>query len=60
MLVMQRKPGEKIVIGDDIVVTVVDVRGDKVVVGIEAPRDVAVHRSEIYDRIAADRTGVRK
>lgn len=48
MLVLSRTPGEQIKIGDDITLTVVDVRGDKVRLGIEAPRDVPVHRHEVW------------
>lgn len=55
MLVLSRKTGEFIRIGEDIRVTVVEVRGDQVRLGIAAPRDVAVHRSEIYDRIHESR-----
>lgn len=51
MLVLSRKPDEQIVIGNGIVVTVVEVRGDKVRLGIEAPREIGVHRREIYDAI---------
>ncbi len=51
MLVLSRKKNESIVIGDNIVITVVDVRGDKVRLGIEAPKDVPVHRREVYDAI---------
>jgi carbon storage regulator len=51
MLVLSRQRDESIVIGDNIVVTVVDVRGDKVRLGIEAPREVSVHRREVYDAI---------
>ncbi len=51
MLVLSRKKNESIIINDDIVVMVVDVRGDKVRLGIQAPREVAVHRREIYDAI---------
>jgi carbon storage regulator len=51
MLVLSRKRDEKIVIGDRIVITVVEVRGDKVRLGIEAPSDVPVHRQEVYDAI---------
>ncbi len=47
MLVLSRKPDEQIVIGDGIVVTVVEIRGDKVRLGIEAPREVSVHRQEV-------------
>ena len=51
MLVLTRKSGEKIVIGDNIVVTVLDVAGTQVRIGIEAPREIAVHRSEIHKKI---------
>ena len=51
MLVLSRKKNESIVIDDRIVITVVEVRGDKVRLGIEAPRDVPIHRSEVYDAI---------
>jgi carbon storage regulator len=53
MLVLSRKKNESIVIADCIVVTVVDVRGDKVRLGIEAPREIPVHRSEVHAAIAA-------
>lgn len=49
MLVLSRKHDEKIVIGENIVITVVEIRGDKVRLGIEAPVTVPVHRQEIYD-----------
>ena len=51
MLVLSRKKGESIVIGDDIVVTVVDLRNGKVRLGVEAPKEVPVHRKELYDKI---------
>lgn len=51
MLVLSRKRNESIVIDGNIVVTVVDIRGDKVRLGIEAPKDVPIHRSEVYDAI---------
>lgn len=51
MLVLSRKKNESIVINNDIVITVVEVRGDKVRLGIVAPRDVAVHREEVYEAI---------
>lgn len=54
MLVLSRKQDEKIVIGNSITITIVEVRGDKVRIGIEAPRDVTVHRQEIYDAIAGE------
>ena len=50
MLVLSRQRDETIVIGDSIRVTIVEVRGDKVRIGIDAPRDVTVHRQEIYGR----------
>jgi carbon storage regulator len=51
MLVLSRKKNESIIINDNIVVTVVEVRGDKVRLGIEAPREVTVHRREVYEAI---------
>jgi carbon storage regulator len=51
MLVLTRKRNESIVIGDNIVITVVEIRGDKVRLGFEAPKEVAVHRREVYDKI---------
>jgi carbon storage regulator CsrA len=51
MLVLARQKDQSIVIGDDVVVTVVDIRGDKVRLGIAAPRDVSVHRQEIYNLV---------
>ena len=51
MLVLSRKKDEKIVIGDNIEIMVVEIRGDKVRLGINAPREVSVHRGEVYDAI---------
>lgn len=51
MLVLSRQRDETIMIGDDIELTVVDIRGDKVRIGIKAPAHVAVHRKEVYDAI---------
>lgn len=56
MLVLSRKVNESIVINDTITVVVVEVRGDKVRLGIDAPKDVVVHRQEIYDAIRAGTT----
>jgi carbon storage regulator len=53
MLVLSRKRDQQIIIGDGIVVTVVEIRGDKVRLGIEAPTDVPVHRKEVYEAIKA-------
>jgi len=55
MLVLSRKKNESIVIGGGIIVTVVDVRGDKVRIGIEAPRDTTVHRQEIHEAILREK-----
>ncbi len=52
MLVLSRKRDERIVIGDSIVITIVDIRGDKVRIGIEAPAHVPVHREEILQAMA--------
>ena len=56
MLVLSRKKSESIVIDGSIRITVVEVRGDKVRLGIEAPRDVAVHRSEVLEAIRASQS----
>ena len=57
MLVLSRKRNESVVINDQIVVTVIDVRGDKVRLGIEAPRDVSVHRQEVFEAIKRRENG---
>lgn len=51
MLVLSRQRDESIVIGDNIVVTIVDIRGDKVRLGIDAPTEIPVHRREVYEAI---------
>ena len=51
MLVLSRHRDESIMIGDDVVVTIVDIRGDKVRLGIDAPQDIPVHRQEVYEAI---------
>lgn len=51
MLVLTRKKGEKIIIDDNIEVTIVDIEGSKVKVGIEAPQSIEIHREEVYRRI---------
>ena len=55
MLVLSRRLNESIVVGEDIVITIVDIRGDKVRLGIEAPRDTTVHRSEVYEKVVKER-----
>lgn len=57
MLVLSRKKDEAIVIGDNIRIVIVEVRGDKVRIGIEAPKDVSVHRKEIYEAIQREKAG---
>ncbi len=51
MLVLSRQRDQSIMIGDDVEITIVDVRGDKVRIGINAPKEVAVHRKEVYEAI---------
>lgn len=55
MLVLSRQRDESIMIGDDVEITIVDVRGDKVRLGITAPKDIPVHRREIYDAIQREK-----
>lgn len=57
MLVLSRLRDESIMIGDDIEITVVDIRGDKVRIGISAPNRVPVHRKEVYDSIKSEAPG---
>ena len=59
MLVLSRYKDQSIYIGDDIVVTIVDVRGDRIRLGIDAPPDVPVHRQEIYEAIKRENAGDR-
>jgi carbon storage regulator len=56
MLVLSRKRDERIVINDNIVITVVDIRGDKVRLGIEAPMDMPVHRQEVFDALRREQS----
>ena len=55
MLVLSRKIGERIMIGDNIVVTVTDCQGDRVKLGFECPPEVPIHRQEVYDRMCGER-----
>lgn len=56
MLILTRKVGETLMIGDEVNITVLDIRGNQVRIGINAPKDVAVHREEIYDRIQDEKS----
>ncbi len=56
MLVLSRKKDEKIVIGDKITIMVIEIRGDKVRLGIDAPRDITVHREEVYEAIKREQS----
>ena len=55
MLILTRRVGETLVIGDEVLVTVLGVRGNQVRIGVNAPKDVAVHREEIYQRIQSEK-----
>ena len=57
MLVLSRQKDESIIIGDDVEVTIVDVRGDKVRLGITAPKEISVHRREVYEAIQREKKG---
>jgi carbon storage regulator len=60
VLVLTRREGETVMIGEDISIRIKEIRGGKVSLGIEAPADVAVHRLEVWKRIAAERQGRRR
>jgi|TARA_R110001606_G_scaffold366348_2_gene521475 carbon storage regulator CsrA len=54
MLELTRRVGEKIIIGDNVIVSILSIKGDNVKIGVIAPKEVSVHREEIYDRIQAE------
>ena len=60
MLILTRRTGEKIRIGDDVTVTVLDVNGNQVRIGFDAPKSVSVHRQEIYERIEDEKRGIKR
>ena len=59
MLILTRRLEETVMIGDDVTITVLGVKGKQVRIGVDAPREVAVHREEIYERIKAEKEQVQ-
>jgi len=57
MLILTRRVGETLIIGDNVSVTVLGIKGNQVRIGVNAPKDVSVHREEIYERIQAEKSG---
>ncbi len=55
MLILTRRVGEKLIIGDDVIVTILSLKGNQIRVGIDAPREVKVHRQEVFDRIQKEK-----
>jgi carbon storage regulator len=59
MLILTRRIGETVMIGDNVTVTVMDVHGNQVRVGVNAPKDIEAHREEVYERVQAERASAR-
>lgn len=59
MLILTRRIGETLTVGDDVKVTVINIQGGQVRIGVDAPKQVEVHREEIYNRIQAEKKGNR-
>ncbi len=57
MLILTRRIGETLMVGDDVIVTILGVKGNQVRIGVNAPKEVAVHREEIYQRIQKEQDG---
>lgn len=58
MLILSRRVGETLMIGDDVKITILKVSGNQIRIGVEAPKDVSVHREEVYQRVLQDKQSV--